>query len=520
MKIMKSALIFSLTLCLVHIIQTQKVSAPNIILMLMDDLGWGDLGILGQPFKETPHLDLMASQGLLFLNFYSANPLCSPSRASLLTGRLPIRNGFYTSNAHARNAYTPQEVVGGITTDEILLPKILQKRGYVNKIVGKWHMGHQKHHLPLQHGFHQWFGSPNCHFGPYNNSERPNIPVYNNSEMIGRYYEEFQINRKTGESNLTQIYLQEAVDFISQQAKVQQTFFLYWAPDATHSPVYASKQFLGGSQRGRYGDAVMELDFSIGKILSLLVNLGIDNNTFVFFTSDNGAAVMSGPQESGSNAPFLCGKETTFEGGMREPAIAWWPGQIPAGTISYQLGSQMDLFTTSLAIAGLEVPNDRIIDGLDLSSTLFNGTMIERPIFFYRGNEMMAVRIGNYKAHYWTWTNSVEEYEQGINFCPGQEIPGVTSHIQQEHTMQPLIFHLGHDPGEKYPISFLSEEYQEVLSQITTLVHQHKNTLEPGEPQLNMCDLAVMNWAPPGCEKLGKCLKSPPTQPWKCSWPH
>ncbi|XP_022520864.2 N-acetylgalactosamine-6-sulfatase isoform X1 [Astyanax mexicanus] len=499
---------------------SQNVSTPNIIIMLMDDMGWGDLGVFGQPSKETPYLDLMASQGMLFPNFYTANPLCSPSRAALLTGRLPVRNGFYTTNAHARNAYTPQEIVGGISKDELLLPQMLKKRGYVSKIVGKWHLGHREQFLPLQHGFDQWFGAPNCHFGPYNDSNRPNIPLYNNSQMIGRYYEDFKINQKTGESNLTQIYLQEGLDFIFHQTLARQPFFLYWAPDATHAPVYASKRFLGKSQRGRYGDAVMELDYSVGQILAWLGTLGIDKNTFVFFTSDNGAALTSGPLQSGSNGPFLCGKETTFEGGMREPAIAWWPGRIPAGMVSSQVGTVMDLFTTSLALAGLVAPDDRVIDGLDLSPALFNNSLTDRAVFYYRGNQMMAVRVGIYKAHYWTWSNSWEEFNQGINFCPGQEVAGVTTHTQQEHTMQPLIFHLGRDPGEKYPISVLSKEYQDVLGRISAVVEQHVKTLVPGQPQLNMCDLAVMNWSPPGCEKLGKCLKPPPSQPYKCDWPH
>ncbi|KAJ8247325.1 hypothetical protein GJAV_G00245010 [Gymnothorax javanicus] len=495
-------------------------STPNIIIMLMDDMGWGDLGVFGEPSKETPNLDRMASEGMVFPNFYTANPLCSPSRASLLTGRLPVRNGFFTTNAHARNAYTPQEIVGGISDEEILLPQMLKKMGYYNKIIGKWHLGHRPHYLPLKHGFDEWFGAPNCHFGPYNNSQTPNIPVYNNSQMVGRYYEEFGINIKTGESGLTQIYLQESLEFLRAQASAQRPFFLYWAVDATHAPVYASKHFLGKSRRGRYGDAVMELDDSVGIILQELRKLGIDNETFVFFTSDNGAALMSGPLQSGSNGPFLCGKETTFEGGMREPAIAWWPGHIPAGKVSYQLGSVMDLFTTSLALAGLAPPGDRFIDGLDLTPVLLKNSVINRPIFYYRGNEMMAVRVGQYKAHYWTWSNSLEELKKGINFCPGQEVADVTTHDQKEHTMQPILFHLGRDPGEKYPISVLSTEYQSVLRQISPIVEQHKRGLVPGVPQLNMCDLAVMNWAPAGCERMGKCLKAPKSQPWKCDWPH
>uniref|UniRef100_A0A3Q2QVZ9 N-acetylgalactosamine-6-sulfatase n=1 Tax=Fundulus heteroclitus TaxID=8078 RepID=A0A3Q2QVZ9_FUNHE len=524
MRVVSAAtfILLSVTICCSLTENPPNGSSPNIIIMLMDDMGWGDLGVLGQPSKETPNLDAMAAQGMLLTNFYTANPLCSPSRAALLTGRLPVRNGFYTTNAHARNAYTPQEIVGGISKDEILLPEMLKKKGYVSKIVGKWHLGHRPQYLPLEHGFDEWFGSPNCHFGPYNGSVRPNIPVYNNSEMIGRYFEDFKIDLRTGESNLTQMYLMEGIDFIRRQTEAKKPFFLYWAADATHAPVYASKGFLGKSQRGRYGDAVMELDHSAGQILSLLRRLGIEKNTFVFFTSDNGAALMSGPSQGGSNGPFLCGKETTFEGGMREPAIAWWPGHIKEGTVSLQPANVMDLFTTSLSLAGLSPPDDRTLDGLDLTPVLLNGShqLDNRPIFFYRGNEMMAVRLGPYKAHYWTWSNSREELQHGINFCPGQEVPGVTTHDQKDHTLQPIIFHLGRDPGEKYPLSVLSKEYQEVLRSVSAVVQQHQKTLVPGMPQLNMCDLAVMNWAPPGCEKLGKCLKPPKSAPWKCLWPH
>nr|XP_024205758.2 N-acetylgalactosamine-6-sulfatase isoform X2 [Pan troglodytes] len=384
---------------------------PNILLLLMDDMGWGDLGVYGEPSRETPNLDRMAAEGMLFPNFYSANPLCSPSRAALLTGRLPIRNGFYTTNAHARNAYTPQEIVGGIPDSEQLLPELLKKAGYVSKIVGKWHLGHRPQFHPLKHGFDEWFGSPNCHFGPYDNKARPNIPVYRDWEMVGRYYEEFPINLKTGEANLTQIYLQEALDFIKRQAR-HHPFFLYWAVDATHAPVYASKPFLGTSQRGRYGDAVREIDDSIGKMLELLQDLHVADNTFVFFTSDNGAALISAPEQGGSNGPFLCGKQTTFEGGMREPALAWWPGHVAAGQVSHQLGSIMDLFTTSLALAGLTPPSDRAIDGLNLLPTLLQGRLMDRPIFYYRGDTLMAATLGQHKAHFWTWTNSWENFRQ------------------------------------------------------------------------------------------------------------
>ncbi|GCC20525.1 hypothetical protein chiPu_0019087 [Chiloscyllium punctatum] len=345
----------------------------------------------------------------------------------------------------------------------------------------------------MKHGFDEWFGAPNCHFGPYNNKDKPNIPVYNNSEMVGRYYEEFKINLKTGESNLTQIYLQEAIEFIGRQAAKKQNFLLYWAIDATHAPVYASRTFLGTSQRGLYGDAVREIDDSIGKIQQQLHTQNIANNTFVFFTSDNGAALISAPNQGGSNGPFLCGKETTFEGGMREPAIAWWPGRIPAGQVSYQLGTVMDLFMTSLTLAGLQPPTDRQLDGIDLSPVLFQNKIISRPVFYYRGNELMAVRFDLYKAHYWTWSNSWEELQQGINFCPGQNVTGVTTHDQKDYTIQPLLFHLGRDPGERYPIRFSHQEYETAMRKITNIVQHHKSSLVPGEPQLNVCDQAVMD---------------------------
>lgn len=492
---------------------------PNFIIMLMDDMGWGDLGILGEPNKETPNLDKMAAEGLLFTDFYSANPLCSPSRAALLTGRLPIRNGFYTTNAHARNGYTPQVIMGGISDYEILLPELLKKKGYENKIIGKWHLGHRSHYHPLKHGFHEWFGSPNCHFGPYDNKRTPNIPVYKDWLMAGRYYEDFAINRKTGESNLTQLYIKEAEVFIEKQVKKQKPFFLYWAVDATHAPVYASSMFLGTSRRGIYGDAVRELDYGVGRILKLLKTLNVSENTLVFFSSDNGAATFS-KSHGGSNGPFLCGKQTTFEGGMREPTIAWWPKTIAPSRVSHQLGNLMDLFSTVLDFAHIALPKDRIIDGISLKPTLVNSRIIDRPIFFYRGNELMAVRKGNYKAHLWTWTNSMKEFKQGVDFCPGESVPGVTTHKQMNHTSLPLLFNIAVDPGEKYPIHPSRQEYHKLMPSFHHIVNQHFKHLIRGRPQLNWCDNSVQNWSPPGCKKLNDCLKGPSPKPHLCVWPH
>jgi N-acetylgalactosamine-6-sulfatase len=454
-------------------------------------MGWGDLGVYGHPTKETPNLDQMAAQGMLLPDFYSANPLCSPSRAALLTGRLPIRNGFYTTNDHARNAYTPQDIVGGISDSEILFPELLQKAGYRSKIIGKWHLGHRPQYHPLKHGFDEWFGAPNCHFGPFDNVHTPNIPVYKDANMAGRYYQDFKIDHKTGESNLTQMYTEEAISFISKQATAKQPFFLYFVADATHGPLYASKEFLGKSQRGLYGDAVMELDSAVGRILNALKENKVDTNTLVIFSSDNGGATYA-KENGGSNGPFLCGKETTFEGGMREPTIALWPGVIKPSQVSHQLGSLMDMFSTALDLAGVSPPTDRIIDGISLLPLFENGTTTDRPIFYYRGNEMMAVRYGMYKAHYWTWSNSWEEYQRGTDFCPGENVTGVTTHEQMNYTSSPVLFHLGKDPGEKYPMKPKSSEYTEAMQLIKPIVEKHKAEMKPGDPQLNYCDPSVM----------------------------
>ncbi|XP_013420454.1 N-acetylgalactosamine-6-sulfatase-like [Lingula anatina] len=334
-----------------------------------------------------------------------------------------------------------------------------------------------------------------------------------------RYYEDFQIHRETGESNLTQIFTQQAVDFIEKQAQSQKPFFLYWAIDATHGPVYASKPFLGTSRRGLYGDAVKEIDSAVGQILDALKTHKVDDNTLVVFSSDNGGAMVS-KDKGGSNGPFLCGKQTTFEGGMREPTIAWWPKHIKPRQVSYQLGSLMDMFPTLLSLANITLPRDRVIDGIDLSDTLLNGKNIDRPIFYYRGNEMMAVRLGMYKAHYWTWTNGLQELRQGIDFCRGENVINVTTHDQRNHTSQPLLFHVGRDLGERYPISPNSIEYHSAMKKISKVVRDHKTNLHPGQPQLNWCDTGVMNWKPIGCEKLGRCLPAPSSNPYKCVWMH
>lgn len=482
-------------------------------------MGWGDLGCNGEPNRETPNLDQMANEGLVVSSMYTAAPLCSPSRAALLTGRLPIRNGFYSNNTDGRNAYTPQNIVGGISDDEVLLPELLGEKGYTSGIIGKWHLGHQPQFLPLKHGFDYWFGSPNCHFGPYNDVTTPNIPVFLNESMLGRYFEDFHMDRAEGVSNMTRLYTDAAVQFIEREAK-KGPFFLYWAPDSTHAPTYASERFRGTSRRGRYGDAVKELDAGVGAILQALRAQQVDNNTLVVFTSDNGAALVS-KEDGGSNGPFLCGKQTTFEGGMRAPGIFWWPGVIPAGTTSHQVWTQMDLFSTAAQLAGVTPSNDRIYDGLPLAKALrYPQLEIPRPVFLYRGNRLMAVRRGASKMHLWTFSTPPAELQQGINFCPGAEVANVTTPTPTNHTDRPVLFNVEVDAGERYPIAPSSDTYKTQVAMLMDVVKEHNAKLVPGEPQLNWCDPAVMHWAPPGCEALNECLPVPASEPTLCVWPH
>ncbi|KAG0698748.1 N-acetylgalactosamine-6-sulfatase [Chionoecetes opilio] len=486
---------------------------PNVVIMLMDDMGWGDLGCNGEPNRETPNLDQMAREGLIASSMYTAAPLCSPS-------------------------YTPQNMVGGIPDDEVLLPELLAQKGYTSGLVGKWHLGHQPQYLPLKHGFDFWFGAPNCHFGPYADLLTPNIPVFLNDSMVGRYYEDFHIDKNNGVSNMTQLFTDAAVEFINREAN-RGPFFLLWAPDATHAPTYASEKYRGTSRRGRYGEAVRELDAGVGAILDALRAHQVDNNTLVVFTSDNGAALVS-KYNGGSNGPFLCGKQTTFEGGMRAPGIFWWPGVIPAGTTTHQVSSENTqpsqpyeeavaewcgrrwiCSRTAAQLAGVQTPQDRIYDGLALAKSLTHPQLeVQRPVFLYRGNRLMAVRRGPLKIHLWTFSTPTAELQKGINFCPGAEVPNVTTPTPTNHTARPILFNVEVDPGERYPVSHLSRTYKDAIQMLKKVVKEHEEKLVPGEPQLNWCDQAVMHWRPHGCEALKECLPIPQSNPYLCDWPH
>lgn len=402
---------------------------PNIVIIFADDLGYGDLGCYGHPSIRTPNLDRMAAEGLRFTDFYVAAEVCTPSRAALLTGRYPIRNGM----CGARRVLFPNSE-GGLPADEITLPELLHTRGYATAHIGKWHLGIHAGSRPNDQGFDLSYGLP------YSNdmdgmdglpkdaaklAEPPkkgwNVPLLRNGEIV---------ERPVDQTTLTQRYTAEAVQFI--KAHDRQPFFLYFAHTFPHVPLFASPGFKGRSGRGIYGDAVEELDWSAGQVIAALQETGLADNTLVVFTSDNGPWLTQGMQ-GGSAGPLRDGKGSTWEGGMRVPGIAWWPGRIQPGT-THEVACSMDLFVTAARLSGAELPSDRKIDGIDLSQLLFkNAALPERPFFYYRGDELFACRLGQYKLHLATQ----DGYTQPV----------------ADHHVPPLLFDLGRDPGEKFDIA-------------------------------------------------------------------
>lgn len=449
-----------LLVCLVSVLPswaaTSSARPPNIVILFADDLGYGDLGCYGSPTIRTPHLDGMASEGLRFTDFYVGAPVCSPSRAALLTGRLPVRNGMFGE----RNVLYPDSK-GGLPAEEITIATALKKRGYATSHIGKWHLGIHKGGTPMDHGFDETFGLP------YSNdmvprqgapkraalSENPPadgwvFPLMRNGQVI----EQPPIDQ----TRLTQRYTDEAVQFIKRSK--DKPFFLYLAHTFPHTPLFASPQFKGRSTRGRYGDTVEELDWSVGQILVALRAAGVAENTLVFFSSDNGPWLTQGIQ-GGSAGLLREGKGSTWEGGMRVPGIAWWPGKIVPGVTSTP-ASTMDLFVTALTLGGAPIPSDRPIDGVDLAPVLAGKTLPERPFFYYRKDQLAAVRLGDFKLHFFTQN--------------GYGQPKADVHAP------PLLFNLAHDPSEKYNIA---SAHPEVIARIEAAIVEHRKHLVIGPPQ-------------------------------------
>lgn len=434
------------------------VAPPNVVIIFADDLGYGDLGCYGSPTIRTPHLDRMAAEGLRFTDFYVAAEVCSPSRAALLTGRYPIRNGMFG----ARRVLFPDSK-GGLPAGEITMAKALKEHGYATAVVGKWHLGIHAGSRPGDHGFDRDFGLPYSNDmdrrpgvrgmagrGPNPPEDGWDIALLRDGEIV---------ERPADQTTLTRRYTEEAARFIRENK--DGPFFLYFAHTFPHVPLFASPDFKGRSRAGIYGDTVEEIDWSVGQVLATLRTEGLAANTLVVFTSDNGPWLTMGNQ-GGSAGLLRDGKGSTWEGGMRVPGIVWMPGSIEPAVTS-EMAHAMDLFPTALGLAGVDVPAGVELDGIDLGPLLFKSKPLpRRPFFYYRGDRLFACRLGDWKAHYRTQTG----YGQ-----PEAEI----------HE-PPLLFHLALDPSEKRDVA---AENPDILAQIREAVDTHQAGVEPRPPQFD-----------------------------------
>lgn len=381
-----------------------KSELPNIVFIFADDLGYGDIGCFGATDIATPNIDRIAAEGIKFTSFLSASPVCSPSRAGLLTGRMPQRMGI--------NAVFFPESLTGMDPEEITIAEILKEKGYRTGVVGKWHLGHMEKYLPLNQGFDEYFGIP------YSNDMAS--VVY----MRGNEVEEFKVDQRY----TTKTYTEESLKFIDSSGN--QPFFLYLAHNMPHVPIYASPEFEGKSKRGLYGDVIQELDWSVGEVLKKLEEKGILENTLIVFSSDNGPWLVM-EDHGGSAGSLREGKQFTFEGGVRVPTVAMWKGKIDPGQVYEDLATQMDWLPTFCKLVGAEIPQDRAIDGKDLSSVLFENGMREGDEFiYYMLSDQRGFRQGDWKIK-----------RPFAGFAGSRGMKKVDAH-------DTLLFNLKTDPGE------------------------------------------------------------------------
>ncbi len=453
-----------------------SASSPNIVLIFVDDMGYADIGAFGSPVARTPNLDRLAAEGQKWTSFYAPASVCTPSRAGLLTGRFPVRSGM-AGLVHARHVLFPNST-GGLPQSELTMAEMLGEKGYVSAAFGKWHLGHLPQFLPTAHGFASYFGIPYS-----NDMDMPEgiesawtlekfftTPDINNWDVPLMDDEEI-VERPANQFTITQRYTERAIDFMRESHEEGKPFFLYLAHNMPHTPLFVSEEFDGRSAGGAYGDVIEEIDWSVGEIVSALEELELDKDTLVIFTSDNGPWLTM-LTHSGSAGPLRDGKGTTWEGGMRVPAIFWWPGRIEPHTVT-GIGSALDLMPTFASIAGAALPDDRVYDGVDLGPALFEaGQSPRETLYFFRFTDIFAVRKGRYKAHF--------------------SVYGAFGGEGRVDLAEPELYDLESDPGEMFNIA---SDHPEIVEELRELARQQAASIVPVENQLELY--------PPG-EKRGE----------------
>ncbi|MBL8207476.1 MAG: sulfatase [Blastocatellia bacterium] len=407
----RTFLVVPFILLMLCTVSAQSLRAPNIVLIYADDMGYGDLSSFGAKAIKTPNLDRMAAEGLKLTSFYSVSPVCTPSRAALMTGRYTARMGV--QQMHLSNVLTFQDKTG-LPTNETTMATALKSRGYATACIGKWHLGHLAPHRPIDHGFDYYFGIP------YSNDMQPS--------MLKRMDD--IIEQPVKQETLTQRYTEETIRFIEQNSRKQ--FFVYLPHNMPHIPLFASEKFKGKSAGGLYGDVVEELDWSVGEILAALKRLGVEKNTLVIFASDNG------PWYQGSPGPLRGRKGWTYDGGVRVPGIVFWPGKIKARRVSDEPLATIDLFPTLLALAGETNGSKLPLDGNNAANFLLGkeSKSPENLYLFFDKEFLQTVRFGKWKIHVARW--NVQRYQFGA-----------VNQINQILST-PELFDLSVDAGESY----------------------------------------------------------------------
>ena len=424
----------------------------NVILIYLDDMGYGDLSSTGSSGFTTPNIDRMADRGIFFTHYYSPQAVCSASRAGLLTGCYPNRIGFSGALDH-RSRY-------GISEDEETIAEVLKNKGYATAVFGKWHLGCQEQFLPLNHGFDEFYGIPYSHDmwpgHPTGKDYYPPLPLYEGNDVI---------ETNPDYAQFTSAFTSRAIEFI--RSNRNRPFFIYLAHPLPHVPLGVSDDFKGRSEQGLYGDVMMEIDRNVGRIIETLRELKIERNTLVIFTSDNGPWINYG-NHAGSTAGLREGKGTTYEGGQRVPCIMLWEGTIPAGTVSNKLVAGIDILPTIAEAAGAPLP-ERKIDGVSMMPVMRGDqSAITRKEFYYyyRRNNLEAVTDGRWKL---VFPHSGRTYE---GFLPGND--GVPGAVNESKWFDGGLYDLQRDPGERYDVSLL---YPEVVRRLEGLADAAREDL-------------------------------------------